>query len=99
MRPAASAAASRPNPSPASVRVVPMCERVHQAVMRQFADGARPEDLVFPGPGGSNGIPRETTPAMLARVTLALDERIGLAMTVVGSPLRDAEGPAGAQAG
>jgi integrase len=44
--------------SQASVRVVPMCEQVHQAMMRQLAGGARPEDLVFPGPGGSNGIPR-----------------------------------------
>src|SRR5215216_6176417 len=35
-----------------------MCDRVRQAIARQFADGARPEDLVLPGPGGSNGIPR-----------------------------------------
>jgi hypothetical protein len=42
---------------------------------------------------------RETTPAMLARVTAALDERIGRAMGVAGSLLRDAEGSAGAQAG
>jgi hypothetical protein len=26
--------------------------------MRQLAGDARPDDLVFPGPGGSNGIPR-----------------------------------------
>jgi hypothetical protein len=54
--------------------------------------------------GGTGGSPmgrvyRETTPAMLARVTAALDERIGRAMEVVRSPLRDAEGSAGAQAG
>jgi integrase len=44
--------------SPASVRVVPMCEQVHQAIGRRLPAGARPEDLVFPGPGGSNGIQR-----------------------------------------
>jgi hypothetical protein len=42
---------------------------------------------------------RETTPAMLARVIAALDERIGRAIGVAQSPLRDAEGSAGAQAG
>jgi integrase len=42
----------------ASVRVVPMCGRVRQAIARRLAGGARPEDLVLPGPGGSNGIPR-----------------------------------------
>jgi integrase len=42
----------------ASVRVVPMCNRVREAIARQLAGGARPEDLVLPGPGGSNGIPR-----------------------------------------
>jgi integrase len=45
--------------------------------------------------GGASGSPmdriyRETTPAMLARVTAAPDERIGRAMGVAGSPLRDA---------
>src|SRR5215207_8158402 len=44
--------------SPASVRVVPMCEQIRQAIGRQLATGARPDELVFPGPGGSNGIPR-----------------------------------------
>jgi integrase len=44
--------------SPASVRVVPMCEQVRQAIARQLAAGTGPNDLVFPGPGGSNGIPR-----------------------------------------
>jgi integrase len=44
--------------SPASVRVVRMCEQVSQAIGRQLPAGARPDDLVFPGPGGSNGIPR-----------------------------------------
>jgi hypothetical protein len=42
---------------------------------------------------------RETTPAMLARVTAALDERIARALGVAGNPLRDAERSAGAQAG
>jgi integrase len=42
----------------ASVRVVPMCERVREAIGRQLDSGGRPEDLVLPGPGGSNGIPR-----------------------------------------
>jgi integrase len=44
--------------SPASVRVVPMCEQVRQAIGRQLAAGARPDELMFPGPGGSNGVPR-----------------------------------------
>ncbi len=44
--------------SPASVRVVPMCEHVRQAIVRQLPARADPTDLVFPGPGGSNGIPR-----------------------------------------
>src|SRR5215204_7789999 len=42
----------------ASVRVVPLCDQVREAIARQLASGARPEDLVLPGPGGSNGIPR-----------------------------------------
>jgi hypothetical protein len=37
---------------------VPMCEQVRQAIARQLPASARPDDLVFPGPGGSNGIPR-----------------------------------------
>ena len=37
-----------------------MCDRVREAIARQLADGARPEDLVLPGPGGSNGIRRGT---------------------------------------
>jgi integrase len=153
----------------ASVRVVPMCDRVREAIARQLASGARPEDLVLPGPGGSNGIPRgaraplsttnlrrvykaaieaagadlahldlrgphdlrhtfatwleeaaipsrvidelmghasghrdrgaggsamgrvyrETTPAMVARVTAALDERIGRALAVAAYLLRE----------
>jgi integrase len=44
--------------STASVRVVPMCEQVRQAIVRQLPDGGDPADLVFPGPGGSNGVPR-----------------------------------------
>ena len=153
----------------ASVRVVPMCDRVREAIARQLTGGARPEDLVLPGPGGSNGIPRgaraplstnnlrrvykaaveeagagldhldlrgphdlrhtfatwledaaipsrvidelmghsggrrdrgaggspmgrvyrETTPAMVARVTAALDDRIGRATTVAAYLLRE----------
>jgi integrase len=153
----------------ASVRVVPMCDQVREAIGRQLAGGARPEDLVLPGPGGSNGIPRgaraplsttnwrrvykaaveaagadlahldlrgphdlrhtfatwledaaipsrvidelmghasgrrdrgaggspmgriyrETTPAMVARVTAALDERIGRALAVAAYLLRE----------
>jgi integrase len=42
----------------ASVRVVPMCDRVREAIARQLTGGAHPEDLVLPGPGGSNGIAR-----------------------------------------
>jgi integrase len=37
---------------------LPMCDQVRQAIARQLVGGARPEDLVLPGPGGSNGIPR-----------------------------------------
>jgi len=35
-----------------------MCEQVRQAINRQLPAGGRADDLVFPGPGGSNGIPR-----------------------------------------
>ena len=35
-----------------------MCQRVREAIARQLVGGARPENLVLPGPGGSNGIPR-----------------------------------------
>jgi integrase len=42
----------------ASVRVVPMCDQVREAIGRQLTGGTQPEDLVLPGPGGSNGIPR-----------------------------------------
>ena len=176
MRPAGSAAASRPNP-----RAWPACgwcpcaTRSAQAIARQLTGGAQPEDLVLPGPGGSNGIPRgaraplstnnlrrvykaaveaagadlahldlrgphdlrhtfatwledaaipsrvidelmghasgrrdrgaggspmgrvyrETTPAMVARVTAALDERIGRALAVAAYLLREAPGFAG----
>jgi integrase len=44
--------------SPAAVRVVPMCEQVRQAIGHQLPAGTHPDELVFPGPGGSNGIPR-----------------------------------------
>jgi integrase len=149
--------------------VVPICDQVRKAIARQLAGGARPEDLVLPGPGGSNGIRRgaraplsttnlrrvykaavetagadlghldlrgphdlrhtfatwleeaaipsrvidelmghangrhdrgaggspmgrvyrETTPAMLARVTAALDERMGRALSVAAYLLRE----------
>jgi hypothetical protein len=59
--------------------------------------GGRRNDGVGGSPMGR--VYRETTSAMLARVTAALDERIGRAMGVAGSPLCDAEGSAGAQAG
>jgi integrase len=35
-----------------------MCDQVRQAIARQLTGGTNPEDLVLPGPGGSNGIPR-----------------------------------------
>jgi hypothetical protein len=51
--------------------------------------------------GGSpmDRVCRETTRAMLACVTAALDERIVRAMAAAGTPQGDAERPAGAQAG
>ena len=146
-----------------------MCDQVRQAITRQLTGGTQPEDLVLPGPGGSNGIPRgaraplstnnlrrvykaaveaagadlahldlrgphdlrhtfatwledaaipsrvidelmghasgrrdhgvggspmgrvyrETTPAMVARVTAALDERLGRALAVAAHLLRE----------
>jgi integrase len=147
-----------------------MCEQVREAIVRQLPPGAQPDDLVFTGPGGSNGVRRgarpplstgnlrrvykaavavaeltdldlrgphdlrhtfatwledagipsrvidelmghsggrrdrgsagspmgriyrETTRAMLARVTVALDERISQAMAVAAKRLRDAGG-------
>ena len=59
MRPAASARASRPNPRawPASASC-PCAERVARGHRPPARRRARPEDLVLPGPGGSNGIPR-----------------------------------------
>jgi integrase len=143
-----------------------MCQPVREAIGRQLASGARPEDLVLPGPGGSNGISRgaraplstnnlrrvykaaveaagaelahldlrgphdlrhtfatwledaaipsrvidelmghasdrgaggspmgrvyrETTPAMVARVTAALDERMGRALAIAAYLLRE----------
>jgi integrase len=35
-----------------------MCEQVRQAIVRRLPAGGEPADLVFPGPGGSHGIPR-----------------------------------------
>jgi integrase len=146
-----------------------MCDRVREVIGRRLAGGTRPEDLVLPGPDGSNGIPRgaraplstnnlrrvykaaveaaggelaqldlrgphdlrhtfatwledagvpsrvidelmghaggrrdrgaggspmgrvyrETTPAMVARVTAALDDRIGRALAVAAYLLRE----------
>jgi integrase len=55
----------KPEPkSPASVRVVPMCEQVREAILRQLPAGARPDDLVFTGPGGSNGVRRGARPPL-----------------------------------
>jgi integrase len=165
--------------SPASVRVVPMCEQVRLAIARQLPAGGRADDLVFPGPGGSNGIRRgartplsthnlrrvyqaavaaagedlahldlhgphdlrhtfatwledagipsrvidelmghsagrrgragdgspmgrvyrETTPAMLARVTTVLDDRISLAEWIAKDLLRDSGRPGEIRAG
>jgi integrase len=50
--------------SAASVRVVPMCDHVREAIMRQLPSGAQPDDLVFPGPGGSNGVRRGARPPL-----------------------------------
>jgi integrase len=65
----------------ASVRVVPMYDRVREAIARQLAGGARPEDRVLPGPGGSNGIPRGARAALsitnLRRVYKAAVEAAG----------------------
>jgi hypothetical protein len=36
-----------------------MCDQVRQAIGQQLSASARPDDLVLPGPGGSNGIPRD----------------------------------------
>ena len=46
---------SRPK-SDASIRVVPMAEQVRAAILRQLPAQPRLDDLVFTGPGGSNGI-------------------------------------------
>ena len=55
----------KPEPkSPASVRVVPMCEQVRGAMVRQLPAGVRPDDLVFTGPGGSNGVRRGSRPPL-----------------------------------
>jgi integrase len=55
----------KPEPkSPASVRVVPMADQVREAIVRQLPGGARPDDLVFTGPGGSNGVRRGARPPL-----------------------------------
>jgi integrase len=41
----------------ASVRVVPMSDQVREAIPRQLAAGARPEDLVLPGPVAATASP------------------------------------------
>jgi hypothetical protein len=53
------------------------------------------------GAGGSpmGRVYRETTPAMVARVSAALDERIGRAMAAAGNLPRDAEGWTETEAG
>ena len=61
----------------------------HAGGRRTGAAGGSPMGRVY----------RETTPAMLARVTAALDERIGRAMAVGGNLPRDAEGWTGTEAG
>ena len=43
--------------SDASIRAVPMAEPVAAAMARRL-DGCGPDELVFCGPGGSNGVPR-----------------------------------------
>jgi len=69
----------------ASVRVVPMCQQVQEAIARQLPEGARPEDLVLPGPGGSNGIPRGARAPLsttnLRRVYKAAVEAAGADLT------------------
>jgi integrase len=69
----------------ASVRVVPMCHQVRQAIGRQLTGGTQPEDLVLPGPGGSNGIPRGARAALstnnLRRVYKAAVEAAGADLT------------------
>src|SRR5512132_3332459 len=85
MRPAGSAGLKAEPKSLASVRVVPMCDQVRQAITRQLAGSARAEDLVLPGPGGSNGIPRGArTPLSttnLRRVYKAAVEAAGADLT------------------
>jgi integrase len=60
----------------ASVRVVPMCERVREAIARQLAGGGRPEDLVLPGPGG----PTSPISTCGARMTCGIPSRRGWRM-------------------
>jgi hypothetical protein len=48
----------------ASVRVVPTCDRVREAIARRLAGGARPEDLVLPGPGRQRHPARRPSPAV-----------------------------------
>ncbi|HZA85051.1 MAG TPA: site-specific integrase, partial [Actinomycetes bacterium] len=50
--------------SPASVRAVPMADQVREAIVRQLSTFDRPDDLVFTGPGGSNGVRRGARPPL-----------------------------------
>jgi hypothetical protein len=78
--------------SPASVRVVPMCERVRQAIVRQLPASGDPADLVFPGPGGSNGIPRGAR-APLATHNLRRAYKAAVARTDADLAHLDLRGP------
>ena len=112
MRPASSAGASRPNPRAWPASGWGRCaSRSARRSPASSPPGARLEDLVLPGPGGSNGIPRSARaplstnnlrrvykaaveaagadPAMVARVTAALDDRIGRALAVAAYLLRE----------
>jgi integrase len=78
--------------SPTSVRVVPMCEQVHAAVARQLLAGGDPADLVFPGPGGSNGV-RRGARAPLATHNLRRAYKAAVARAGADLALLDLRGP------
>ena len=50
--------------SPASIRVVPMAEAVHEAIVRRLPPGGDPDDLVFTGPGGNRWAKRGARPPL-----------------------------------
>jgi integrase len=56
--------------SDASIRAVPMAEPVAAAMARRL-DGCGRDELVFCGPGGSNGIPRSTRSRLSVGTTAA----------------------------